>query len=314
MEIRTAEFCRRGHPDRVCDLIADALLDEFLKNDPESRVALEVFGSHGLLVIGGEVTSKAKVDITKTARNIYRGIGYKDKIKIEVNIKRQSKEIKSLADLGAGDSGVVIGYATNETPEMLPIEVVLAKQIVEELDNLDWLLPDGKVQVILKDGKLNKLIVSVQGKKEIERRLRAFLKRKYPKARIFLNVFQIGGFSADTGLTGRKNVLWYGPRIPIGGGSFAGKDATKIDRSGAYWARSLAIKEVRSGIHKEALIEIAFAIGQDDAIYCKVNDREISTVKVSQIIEKLRLQRPIFKVASLNGHFGYLGCPWEENQ
>jgi S-adenosylmethionine synthetase len=119
--MKTAEYARRGHPDRVCDIIADSLLDEFLKQDPNSRVALEVFGCHGIITVGGEVTTKGYVDVIRVVKDVYKEIGYNDTIGVQVNIVSQSPEIKKMADKGAGDSGIVVGYATNETKEMLPL-------------------------------------------------------------------------------------------------------------------------------------------------------------------------------------------------
>ena len=309
--IRVAEYVRRGHPDRMADIIADTLLDEFLKQDPDSRVALEVMGCSSAITIGGELSTKGNVDIPRIVRRVYKSIGYKNEISVRTIISKQSTEIKDLADVGAGDSGIVTGYATNETSEFLPKEVVLAKKIVGELDGLDYLMPDGKVQVTLENSEFKKLVVSVQGEPSVESKLREFLNDRYPEPELFLTVFKNGGFEADTGLTGRKNVLWYGPRVPIGGGAFAGKDATKVDRSGAYWARKMAVEMVKKDGYEKCLIEIAFIIGQDSPISCTANGEKINTVNVSSMIEELKLKKPLFKMASLNGHFGYPGCPWE---
>lgn len=318
--LRTAEYARKGHPDRVCDIIADSLLDEYLKQDPNSRVAIEVFGCHGIITVGGEVTSNANVNIQEIVKQIYHEIGYDDEIGIQVNIAKQSHEISNLADEGAGDSGIVTGYATRETKEKLPLEVVLAKRICSNMDALPFLKPDGKVQVTLKDNKIDTLVVSVQGLKGVVYNLEKILKFNFPHRELHLTIFQKGGFEADTGLSGRKNILWYGPRIPTGGGAFAGKDPTKVDRSGAYWARKIAIDYLEIEKIKECFVEIAYVIGQNNPISIKINeelkktlitDKNMMGTMVSDVIENFKLRQPIYKNASLHGHFGYKGCPWE---
>jgi len=313
--MKTAEFVRKGHPDRVCDIISDAILDEYLKQDPLSRVAIEVFGCHGVITVGGEVTSKGFVDIVKVVRDVYKEIGYTNEIGVEVNIVRQSEEIKELADKGAGDSGIVTGFATDETPEMLPKEVTIAKRICNFLDEIPFLKPDGKVQVSIENDIIKELVVSVQGEKEVKKKLEEHLRRFFTFEKLYLTIFEKGGFEADTGLTGRKNVLWYGPRIPIGGGSFAGKDATKVDRSGAYLARKIAVECVKNQNYKEALVEMAYVIGQDFPLYVKINGKEVDVkeeYRISRSIENLKMRKPIFKETSLEGHFGVQRFPWEK--
>ena len=329
--LKTAEYARKGHPDRVCDIISDAILDKYLEQDPNSRVAIEVFGCHGIITVGGEVTSKAKVNVKKVAKNVYKEIGYKEKVKIKTNIVRQSPEISDLANKGAGDSGIITGYATRETPERLPLEVVLAKRIANKLDEDKRLLPDGKIQVTLKSEagfKIENVVVSYQAKENKD----AYIKKVVND--IILNFdnndrdynynlklihFVQGGFEADTGLTGRKNIIWYGPRVPTGGGAFAGKDPTKVDRSGAYLARKIAIEELEKHGYNECFVEMAYVIGKSEPLYVKIErdgggetypiDR---TLSVSGAIKELNLRQPIYKEASLKGHFGYNGCPWEK--
>ena len=323
MKLKTAEYVRKGHPDRVCDIISDAIVDEHIKQDPNSKVAVDVFGCHGIITVGGEVTSKAIVDIPKVVKSTYQEIGYKDEIGVQVNIVKQSPEIGELANEGAGDSGIVVGYATDETKEMLPLEVVLAKRICLRLDTLPWLKPDGKVQVTLREKEIENLVVSVQGDQEKAEELRSILQNEFPHKELHLTVYEIGGFEADSGLTGRKNVLWYGPKIPTGGGAFAGKDATKVDRSGAYYARYLAIEAIKKYGLKECLVELAFVIGKNKTVMVRVkgidkNEKAINVVfpnlkevNVSEMIEKLNLKKSIFKETSLKGHFGHKDFSWE---
>ncbi len=322
-KLRTAEYVRKGHPDRVCDIISDAIVDEYMKQDSDSRVAVDVFGCHGIITVGGEVTSKATINIPSIVKSTYREIGYKDEVGVQVNIIKQSPEIHEHANKGAGDSGIVIGYATNETEEMLPLEVAIAKRICVRLDTFPWLKPDGKVQVTLNGREIEDLVVSVQGDLKRKEELRNILQNDFPHKKLHLIIYEVGGFEADSGLTGRKNVLWYGPRIPTGGGAFAGKDATKVDRSGAYYARRLAIEALKKHNFKECLVELAFVIGQDKMVMTRIKGIDknketknvvlpgVEEVGVSRMIEKLNLKKSIFKEASLQGHFGYKDFSWE---
>jgi len=322
--MKTAEYVRKGHPDRVCDIISDAIVDKYLEKDPDSRVAIDVFGCHKIITVGGEVTSKAEIDVSEIVRNTYKEIGYKEDIVVNVYISKQSPEIRDLANEGAGDSGICTGYATNETPEMLPLEVVLAKKICDEFDESEYSTlfgPDGKSQITLENGKVKELVFSYQVKHRDEK---DFVK-KLIKATIgdyltedtiwHLTAFVSGGFDADSGLTGRKNALWYGPSIPIGGGAFAGKDATKVDRSGAYLARNIAITFLRKLKLSSILVEIAYVIGKNKPLYIKVNNKEIDFIdgfSVKGIIEVFDLKKPIYKEASLKGHFGTNKFKWDK--
>jgi len=318
--MKTAEYVRRGHPDRVCDIISDAIVDAYLEQDPDSRVAIDVFGCHGAINVGGEVTSKAKVNVEKIVIDTYKEIGYNDKTVIFVNIEKQSPEISDLANEGAGDSGICTGYATNETPEMLPLEVVLAKRICDEFDEMgqDLFGPDGKSQITIENGKVKELVFSYQvideGKEEVVKRaIEEILEGYLTEDTVWhLTPFKIGGFEADSGLTGRKNALWYGPSIPIGGGAFAGKDATKVDRSGAYLARSIAINEVEQG-ESSALVEIVYAIGKNEPLCIKINGKEVKSegYSVKEVIEDFDLKKPIYKETSLKGHFGSNKFSWD---
>ena len=319
--MKTAEYVRRGHPDRVCDILSDAIVDAYLEKDPNSRIAVDVFGCHGILTVGGEVTSNAEIDIGQIVKNTYREIGYEDVIQVVVNIAKQSVEISNLANEGAGDSGICTGYATNETPEMLPLEVVLVKRICDEFDtHIDKRFgPDGKTQITLENGEIKTVVFSYQ---VIEKDMIEFVKEKITKIlKDYLTEdtiwhlipFKMGGFNADSGLTGRKNALWYGPRVAIGGGAFAGKDATKVDRSGAYLARSIAINYAKE-LQKEVFVEIVYVIGRNQPLYIKVNGEEINSdeLSVKKIIEKFELKKPIYKETSLLGHFGTNKFSWDK--
>jgi S-adenosylmethionine synthetase len=340
----TVESVTSGHPDKVCDQISDAILDAYLALDPKSRVAVETFGGHGKLVIGGEVTSSGKVDYVKIARKVYKEIGYDDELEISANIVTQSPDIALGVDTGgAGDQGIMYGFATDETPEFLPKGVVLAQKLAKRLEEMrkngkiPWLRPDGKTQVTYSNGKLHTVLVSAQHspdvkfaeiKKEITEKIIYPLLSKEEKktVKILINPtgqFIAGGFAADTGLTGRKIMVdTYGGIIPHGGGCFSGKDSTKVDRSGAYMARYAAKNLVAEGYGKEALVSVAYAIGLAEPLIIEaINEKGENLTKIVQknfdfrpraIIERLGLRRPIFQQTATYGHFGKKNLPWEK--
>lgn len=283
-KIYTVESVTIGHPDKVCDQIADAIMNACLEQDPNSRTAVEVFGGHGLLVIGGEITTKAKVDYEMVARKTYHDIGYNDDLKIIVHLAEQSPDIALGVDTGgAGDQGIMYGFATDETAEFLPRGLVFARRLTDRLTELRrsgevaWLRPDGKSQVTMERGKAKVVLVSCQHTEDVsqeEIRRTVIEKVIYPSIpeeyraddfEILTNPtgrFVQGGFEADTGLTGRKLMVdSYGGVVPHGGGATAGKDMTKVDRSGALKAREVAVEVVRSGKSKECLVSVAYAIG-----------------------------------------------------
>jgi S-adenosylmethionine synthetase len=340
----TVESVTSGHPDKICDQISDAILDAYLALDPKSRVAVETFGGHGNLVIGGEVTSGGKVDYVQIARDVYKNIGYDDKLEISAHIVTQSPDIAMGVNTGgAGDQGIMYGFATDETPEFLPKGVVLAHKLAKSLEEarkngeIKWLRPDGKTQVTYTDGKLNTVLVSTQHspgitqeeiKKEITEKIIYPLLTDGEKKSVKVLVnptgqFVAGGFEADTGLTGRKLMVdTYGGLIPHGGGCFSGKDATKVDRSGAYMARFVAKNLVASGYGKEALVSVAYAIGMAEPLMIEaINENGVDLADIVRknfdfkplaIIERLGLRNPIFSQTSSYGHFGKPNLPWEK--
>ncbi len=341
-KIITVESVTSGHPDKICDQVSDAILDSCLSQDPKSRVAIESFGSHGLFVIGGEVTTKAKFDAKKIAAKVYRDIGYKDKLKFVTNIIKQSPDIAMGVDTGgAGDQGIMYGYATNETPEFLPYAVVLVHKLTKGLEDLrkskkiKWLKPDGKAQVTMDGKKIKTIIVSCnhnkgvtldEVRKEITEKLIKKLVPNLKGINILVNPtgrFEVGGFIADTGLTGRKIMVdTYGGLIPHGGGCFSGKDPTKVDRSGAYMCRYAAKNIVARGLAKSCLVSVAYAIGKVDPLMVDARNekgKDLSTYlkknfdfRPRAVIEKLDLQKPIYQKTAAYGHFGRKGFPWEK--
>lgn len=347
----TVESVTSGHPDKICDQISDAILDECLRQDPKSRVAVETFGSHGFLVVGGEVTTNAEFDAERIARKVYKDIGHGDDLKVMVNIVKQSPDIAQGVDVGgAGDQGIMYGYATAETSEFLPLAVVLAHKLARGLEDLrrseevSWLKPDGKTQVTVEGSAVSKVLVSAQhdeavGHEQIREELTSKLivplvgRGQYEILVNPTGKFAVGGFFADTGLTGRKIMVdTYGGLIPHGGGCFSGKDPTKVDRSAAYMARFAAKNIVANGLAKKCLISVAYAIGKAEPLMLEVVDEKGNDLsqfarakfdfRPAAIIERLNLRRPIYLQTAAYGHFGRQGraslpagkpgLPWEE--
>lgn len=338
----TTESVTRGHPDKVCDQISDAILDECLRQDPKSRVAVETFGSHGTLMIGGEVTTNAKVDYEGIARKVYGDIGYTEPLEVLSKVVAQSNDIGQGVDTGgAGDQGIMYGYATDETEEMMPRGVVLAHTLARRLEKLrtdgtlPYLRPDGKTQVTLRKDAVITALTSTQHTEEVEvEQIKADLIThlftpvlgSLDGMTILVNPtgrFVQGGFEADAGLTGRKIMVdSYGGLIPHGGGAFSGKDSTKVDRSAAYMCRFVAKNLVANGYGKQVLATVAYAIGWVDPLmveaYNEKGENLSEVVKKNfdfrprAIEERLGLRKPIFRETAAYGHFGVPGRPWEE--
>lgn len=365
----TAESVTLGHPDKVADQIADAILDAILKNDKYARVACEVFVSKGYVIVGGEITTKTWVDINNLVREVIRSIGYTKPeygfdyraVAVLNTISEQSPDIAkgvrktATKKQGAGDQGSSIGYACDETPELMPLPILLAHQLARRLAEvrkkkiLPYLRPDGKSQVTLEyqngiPKRIDNVIIAAQHnpdislnclKKDITEKVIKPVCQKFlnKKTKFYINNtgrFVIGGPVSDTGMTGRKNVVdAYGPQIPIGGGSFSGKDPTKVDRSGAYMARYVAKNIVAAKLAKKCLISLAYVIGGikptevsvDTFGTGKVPDEKLGKIipKVFDlspggIIKQLKLFRPIYRKTACFGHFGREepGFAWEK--
>jgi len=369
--LQTAESVTEGHPDKICDQISDAILDEALRQDIHSRVAIETLVTNGLVVVTGEMTTKAYVDVAGLVRMVVRDIGYNDQVLgfhwedcgVIVSIQEQSPDIargvdqgqfnkrgkNSIANvidkekIGAGDQGIMYGYATDETLEFMPLPIVLAHKLTRQLAKvrkariLNYLGPDGKAQITIDDitGKLSSIVVSAQHNKnvnisklraDIEREVikKVLLKKMFSKdTKIFINptgAFVYGGPRADTGVTGRKIMVdTYGPGFSHGGGAFSGKDLTKVDRSAAYAARWVAKSIVFAKLANKCEVRLAYAIGKPEPLMIAVNTfntGKYSDEKLVKIIEKnfdlrpgaiifdLDLLRPIYKQIASYGHFG----------
>ena len=320
MFYRTAESVSPKHPDKLCDQISDAILDAYLAQDKDARVAAETCGGHGVVFVTGEITSTAKdIDIEKI---VHRIAG--DDIEVHTKIVKQSPEIAQGVDTGgAGDQGIMIGYATDETEELLPREVVLSRHLNEFIYEKHPY--DGKTQVtIAPDGTIDSIVASFQNvpKEELEKLVREFIQTENLSGKLELHLnpagdWSRGGFDADTGLTGRKLIVDnYGPRIPIGGGCYSGKDPSKVDRSAAYMARKIATDYLRSRNAHEVLVRLAYAIGYEQPLEKTVvidgKPEEIKGYDLTPngIIKALDLKRPIYEQTARYGHYGH-SFPWD---
>ena len=362
--IYTAESVCEGHPDKLCDLVADAILDECLMEDENARVACEVMATAGKIIVAGEITTAELPDIERIVLQTVEAVGYDpEDYDVEVLVHSQSADIADGVDApaeddpdeqGAGDQGVMYGYATDETPEMLPLPCVLAHRITKLLNVarieglIKGLKPDGKAQVsvVYEDGapkEVNAVIVSVQHDEnkdlaELENEVKfvvvfAALK-DLPLSEDFTLLvnpsgrFVLGGPEADTGVTGRKLMVdSYGGFIPHGGGAFSGKDASKVDRSGAYMARYIAKNIVAAKLAKRCLVSLSYAIGVAEPVAISVDTYGTGSVSDDALLdavwtvfdcrpavlsEDLGLYQPIFTDATNYGHFGKPYLRWEE--
>ena len=360
----TSESVTEGHPDKICDQISDAVLDALYEQDPYSRVACETLTNTGFVVVMGEVTTKANIDIPKIVRDTVVEIGYDSSEKgfdgntcaVMVALDKQSADIAMGVDkaleaktgkdddaaieaIGAGDQGMMFGYATNETEEYMPYSANLAQKLAKQLTKvrkdgtLPYLRPDGKTQVTVEYDKENKpvrldaIVVSSQHSPEVSQEKIHDDIKKYinPTGR-----FVIGGPAGDSGLTGRKIIVeTYGGVARHGGGAFSGKDCTKVDRSAAYAARYVAKNIVAAGLADRIEIQLSYAIGvaRPTSIHVdtfgtgKLQDEEIAEIieknfdlRPAGIIRMLDLRRPIYKQTAAYGHFGRLDLdlPWEK--
>ncbi|KXK43692.1 MAG: S-adenosylmethionine synthetase [Chlorobi bacterium OLB5] len=324
----TSESVSEGHPDKVCDQISDAILDDILTHDPKARVACETFCATGLVLVGGEITTTHYVDIQKVVRNVVKEIGYTKgdyrfdfhSINVMSAINKQSPDIAMGVDTGgAGDQGMMFGYASNETPEYMPMALVYAHKLVKRLADIrkrnlklmPYLRPDSKSQVTIEYSDDNKplrvdtVVISTQHDPNVSQGkikadvIKNVIKKVIParlldKKTVFhvnpTGRFEIGGPHGDTGLTGRKIIVdTYGGKAPHGGGAFSGKDPSKVDRSAAYAARHLAKNIVAAKVARECMIQLSYAIGVAQPVSILVNTNGTGRVadnKIAAFIKK----------------------------
>ena len=320
MFYRTAESVSPKHPDKLCDRISDAILDAYFEQDPDARVAAETCGGHGVVFVTGEITSTADVDIPAI---VHRIAG--DDVEVHTKVVKQSPEIAQGVDTGgAGDQGIMIGYACDETPELLPREVVLSRRLNQYIYEKHPY--DGKTQItIAPDDTIDSIVASFQNVShdELEKLVREFIEKEGLTGKLELHInpagdWNQGGFDADTGLTGRKLIVDnYGPRVAIGGGCYSGKDPSKVDRSAAYMARRVAVDYLRKRDAHEVLVRLAYAIGYAEPLEKTViidgKPEEIEGYDLTPrgIIKYLDLKRPIYEKTAEYGHYGN-GFDWDK--
>ena len=365
--IFSSESVGEGHPDKVCDTISDAVLDACLAQDKHSRVACETYAKSNVVVVGGEITTKAKLDIVQITREAIRGIGYvndddvfhADKVFVNVYVTQQSPDIaqgvdakaakgKKKAEQGAGDQGLMFGYASDETPELMPAPIMFAHHLGRRLTQLrksgkaNWLRPDAKsqVSVVYEDDvpvAISNVVISTQHTADVEHAkieqfcIEEIIRKVLPaglltKDTLYLinptGRFVVGGPQGDTGLTGRKIIVdSYGGYGRHGGGAFSGKDPSKVDRSAAYMGRYVAKNIVAAGFAKRAEIQFAYAIGYPDPVSVYVDTfgtaqggltdeaitdavQKVFSFKPAEIVQQLKLLRPIYGKTTNYGHFG----------
>jgi S-adenosylmethionine synthetase len=364
----TSESVTEGHPDKLADQISDAVLDAILAKDPLARVDCETMVTTGLVLVAGEITTDCYVDIPRIIRQTVREVGYSrgkygfdsETCGVLVSIDEQSPDIAQGLDVGgAGDSGMVFGYASDDTPELMPLPISLAHRIARRLAEvrktrtLPYLRPDGKVQVTVAYGDkgapaaIDSVVVAAQHHEEVEaEQLRSEVREQviapvldggvpWAEAKIHINPtgrFVIGGPVADSGLTGRKQMVdSYGAWARHGGGCFSGKDPTKVDRAGAYGARHVAKNIVAAGLAGRCEVQIAYAIGVVKPIAIRIDTQgtgKVADVELQRavsrlfdlsplgVIKELNLRRPLFRPTACYGHFGRtdIEAPWEDTR
>ena len=356
--ILTAESVTEGHPDKLCDTIADSVLDACLSSDPAARVACEVMATAGKIIVAGEITARDLPDIPAIVCQTVRETGYGSDYEVEVITHDQSGDIAGAVEgdpkMGAGDQGIMYGCACNETAELLPLPVVMAHRLALLLTNarkagtILGLGPDGKAQVSVEyqggsPHRIAAVVVSCQhdADKDMDELRREIIRHVIvpalrdlypdPKTEVFINPsgrFVLGGFEADTGLTGRKLMAdTYGGLAPHGGGALSGKDGSKVDRSGAYMARYIAKNLVAAGLAERCTVSLAYAIGRAEPVAVDIDAhqtgkypeavleravRAVFDLTPAGMISALGLDRPIFARFCNYGHFTHQDAPWEQ--
>lgn len=338
MKLYSNEIVFRGHPDKVCDQISDAILDEYLKKDKFSRCAIEVMGGKGKIFITGEVTSKAKVNVTDIVKRVLKDVGYQEEYEIINNLGKQSKDIALGTNKevgGAGDQGMMFGYACNDTKELLPTAMVILQKLSmwydEERKKCPYLYSDGKAQITgyydddMKLQKIKYFTISYQNDELHRDETDEKIKQKCLEICKYYDIeieeflinptgkFLIGGFNADAGLTGRKIVVdSYQSFAKVGGGAFSGKDPSKVDRSAAYKAREIAKQYLKKHNLKWCSVQLSYAIGIEKPLAIYINSN-LGDIKVDEslykkctpnnIIKNLKLYKPLYEQKARFGHF-----------
>ncbi|MEI6510754.1 MAG: methionine adenosyltransferase domain-containing protein [Candidatus Uhrbacteria bacterium] len=341
---KAAEAVTSGHSDKTCDQIADAILDEFLRRDSHARVNVSVFGSHGMVMIGGEVASHADFDVASLVKGVYASIGHADDVEVFANIHVTVPE--KLAPRVQSDSVVVNGYATKETREMLPRAFVYANNLARRLDdvrnadpNFSWLLPNGKVQVMMERDRVAAVTIQTAHVENIlprdvqvailDRVIAPIVGNDHPQILVNpLGAFTASGFSQTSGMSGNKlGSDTYGGLIPHGDSAISGKDPSRPERCGAYLARLAARSLVVQGLATSAMVTVVYVPGRAEPAHLEVNGvsdksrgskmdftnliKQQFDFRPDAIVERLDLLKPIYQRTAAYGHFGRAGFPWE---
>ncbi|MBT4857491.1 methionine adenosyltransferase domain-containing protein [Candidatus Uhrbacteria bacterium] len=343
--LKTVEVPLAGHPDKVCDQIVEALLDEYLRRDPKSRVSLKACGSHGMLMIAGTVDSKADFDASSIAKKVYKEIGYTDDLEPFINIERPSEDLaRRIVSGGAQGTCVVYGYATKETREMLPRSLVYASSLARRVDDLrkhdpmfSFLKPDGKIQLTMDGERVVAVTLLVQHTREIQQPQiqSAILSQAIEPilgatdgVQVFINSsgsFETGGFMASAGASGRKVLSdTYGGLLPYGGAAFIGRDPLRPSRAATYMSRHVAKQLVARGLAGNVLVHASYAIGRSEPVCLEVKTgkgedlselvKEEFDFRPEAIVERLDLQKPVYQALATYGQFGRDEVSWERTE
>jgi S-adenosylmethionine synthetase len=341
--LKAVEAPLAGHPDKVCDLLVESVVDEYLRRDLLSKMDIQALGSNGMIMLGGVVDSRADFDVAEIAKKAYEAVGYMDPIELFVNLERPSEErLRAPRLSGASGTAIIYGYATRETREMMPRSVVYANTLARRIDDLRrtdprfaWLRPDGKVQLAMDGEKITSVTLIAAHAEEMDlNQVQALLLEhavtpvlgSVEGVKVFINPvgpFTTGGFSLNAGVSGRKMLSdTYGGLLPHGGVAMVGKDPLKPSRAGAYMARFAARELVREGLTSNALVSVVYSVGLEEpvALSARGGDGADLTATIKErfdfrseaIVERFNLRRPIYAACANYGTFGRDGVPWEE--
>lgn len=341
MSTHAAESVAIGHPDKAADQVSDAILDAYLTEDPKARVDITTLLSHNTILLAGEITSHVTVNHKEIALKVLNDIGYDTtSCQLLTTIVEQSEDIAQAVKKGAGDQGIMVGYATDETKELMPLAATVAHKLMQALAKKRPLFgPDGKVLVSVADSAIESIVLSAQHSSSItvdevramlHELIYATIEQDLSTTKLYLNPggrFVLGGPNADTGLTGRKIIVdCYGTAAAHGGGAFSGKDPTKVDRSASYMARYIAKNIVAQKLAKRCQVSLHYAIGIANPIglsidtfgTSQISEKELEAqvpkvfdLSVGGIIETLKLNKPIYRPTAWGGHFGRSEFSWE---
>ncbi len=341
--LKAVEAPLAGHPDKICDLLVESVVDEYLRRDLLSKMDIQALGSNGMLMLGGVVDSRADFDVSDIAKRAYASLGYVDPIELFVNLERPSEErLRTPRVTGASGTAIVYGYATRETRELMPRAVVYANSLARRIDDLRrtdtrfaWLRPDGKVQLVMDGDKLISVTVIAAHTEDMDIIQVQTLLLEHAVmpvlgdvegVKVFINPvgpFTIGGFTLNAGVSGRKILSdTYGGLLPHGGVAMVGKDPLKPSRAGAYMARFVARELVKEGLATNALITVVYSVGLEEpiALHARGGDgtdlskivKERFDFRSEAIVERFNLRRPLYAACANYGVFGRGGVPWED--